>query len=213
MATQLSLYNGALRLIGERKLASLGEDRRPRHVLDDVWADGFVDGILEKAQWNFAMRAVKIDASTTTIPAFGHTNAFDKPTDWLRTAGVCEDEFFNVPLLNYLEEVGFWFAEIDPIYVRYVSNAASYGNDLNRWPEVFTQYAEAYLASRVILTLSQDTDKQKTIFALEKIWLTEAKSHDAMSEATAFFPEGNWNSARLGRRSRLDRGKRNKLIG
>ena len=33
---QLSLYNNALTVLGERKIASLTENREPRRVLDDV---------------------------------------------------------------------------------------------------------------------------------------------------------------------------------
>lgn len=213
MTTRLSLYNAALRLIGERRLATLSEDRKPRYVLDDVYDNGFIDAILEEGQWNFAMRAVKIDKSTTTTPAFGQANAFEKPIDWVRTAGICQDEHFNAPMLNFFEEVDFWFADIDPIYVRYVSNAANYGNDLLRWPGSFTRYAEAYLAREIILTLSQDNEKHEKIFRLEMQRRTEARSRDAMNEATSFAPPGQWTSSRRGYRSRNDRGVRTKLIG
>lgn len=214
MPTQLGLYNGALRLLGERSLSSISEDRKPRHVLDDVWNDGFIDTVLEQGFWNFALRAVQIDKSTTSIPAFGHTNAFDKPNDWIRTAGVCQDEFFKVPLLDYLEETNFWFAEIDPIYVRYVSNAATYGSDLTRWPETFTLYVKAYLASEIAYTLTQSDAKLRMILGLVHQRLIDARSKDAMNEATAFLPPGTWSQARRGyRNGSRDRGGRNNLIG
>ena len=210
-ATQLGLYNEALRLIGERRLASLSENREPRRVLDDIWADEAIDYCLEQGLWNFAMRAVQIDASTT-VPNFGYANAFDKPNDHIRTAGVAEDEFFNVPLTAVLEEVGFWFADVDPLYVRYISNANSYGNDLTRWPSSFTKYVAAYLASEAVLTLTQSTDKQKAIYAIMQQRLRDAKSKDAMADATAFMPQGSWTSSRSGGHG-TDRGKRNTLIG
>ena len=211
-ATQLGLYNEALRLIGERKLLSLSENREPRRVLDDIWDGGAVNYCLEQGLWNFAMRAVMIDASTTSIPAFGYTNAFDKPNDHIRTAGVADDEFFNAPLTAYMEEVGFWFASVDPLYVRYISNASSYGNDLTRWPQTFTKYVAAYLASEAVLTLTQNTDKQKVILALMVRRLADARSKDAMAEATSFMPQGGWTTARGSGRV-TDRGKRNRLIG
>ncbi len=43
VTTKLQIFNGALRMCGERKLASLSEDRQPRRLLDDEWADGAVD--------------------------------------------------------------------------------------------------------------------------------------------------------------------------
>jgi hypothetical protein len=63
--------------------------------------------------------------STTTPnvdPAFGLAYGFTKPSDWIRTAGVCSDERFATPLIQYKDEAGYWYADITPIYVRYVSN-------------------------------------------------------------------------------------------
>jgi hypothetical protein len=210
-ATQLGLYNEALRLIGERRLASLAENREPRRVLDDIWNDGAVNYCLEQGLWNFAMRAVSITPSTT-VPAFGYTLAFDKPNDLIRTAGVSSDEFFNTPLTAYMEEVGFWFADINPLYIRYISNAASYGNDLTRWPQTFTKFVAAYLASEAAFTLTQSEEKKKETLTILGARLTDARSKDAMAEATAFPPQGGWTKARHGSGTR-DRGKRNQLIG
>jgi len=210
--TQLALYNEALRLIGERRLASISENREPRRVLDDVWNDGAREYCLEQGQWNFAMRAVEITKSTTTIPAFGYTNAFDKPNDFIRTAGVAEDEFFNIPLTRMLEEVGFWFADLDPIYVRYISSSTSYGLDLTRWPKTFAKYVAAYLASEIVFTLTQSAEKQQIITSLMRTRLADALSKDAMGDPTAFMPQGNWTASRRGG-GRRDRGSRNNLIG
>lgn len=210
--TQLGLYNEALRILGERRLASLTENREPRRVLDDIWADGARDYCLEQGQWNFAMRAVEIDKSTTTIPAFGFTNAFDKPTDHIRTCGVAEDEFFSVPLIHVLEEVGFWFAEIDPIYVRYISNDAAYGYDMLRWPQTFAKYVAAYLAVEASFTLTQSPEKKQFAMLTMEMRLRDARSKDAMADATAFMPQGTWSASRRGG-ARRDRGSRNNLIG
>lgn len=214
MATQIKLYNGALRLLGERTLSAIDEDRKPRHLLDDVWNDGLLKTVLEQGQWNFAMRAVQVDKSTTTIPTFGHEFAFPKPTDWVRTAGLCQDEHFRVPLLDYLEEIDFWFAEIDPIYVRYVSNDSNYGTDLTRWPETFTRYVETYLASEIAFSLTQDGGKHQMLLGLTHQRLIDARSKDAMNEATVFPPAGTWSNARTGyRNTSRDRGRRGQLIG
>jgi hypothetical protein len=39
-ASKLKLYNDALGILGERRLASLTENREPRRVLDEVWDAG-----------------------------------------------------------------------------------------------------------------------------------------------------------------------------
>jgi hypothetical protein len=210
--TQIALYNEALRIIGERRLASLIENREPRRVLDDVWNDGAWEFCLEQGQWNFALRAVEITPSAT-VPGFGFQHAFDKPNDFIRTAGVSEDEGFKRPLLNMLEEVGFWFADINPIYVRYISSSNSYGLDLQRWPKTFAKYVAAYLASEICFTITQDNEKKKLALAMKAQRLKEARSVDAMADPTTFPPEGNWCASRRGGRGRRDRGPRGQLIG
>lgn len=211
--TQLGLYNEALRLLGERQLLNLTENREPLRVLNNIWNDGALDYCLEQGLWNFATRAVQIDASTT-VPQFGYLNAFDKPNDHIRTVGVAEDEYFNVPLLRMIEETGFWFADIDPIYVRYISNAGTYGNDFSRWPKTFAKYVAAYLASEAAFTITQSPEKKQLAMAETALRLRDARSKDAMADPTGFAPQGGWSRARQGyRNSTRDRGKRNNLIG
>ena len=53
---KLDIYNDALIVLGSRRLLTLSEDRKPRHVLDDVWGtdNKIVIRALERADWNFA---------------------------------------------------------------------------------------------------------------------------------------------------------------
>lgn len=212
-STQLGLYNEALRLLGERKLLDLSENREPRRVLDDIWNNDAVKYCLEQGQWNFAMRAVQIDASTTVTPNFGYRFAFDKPSDWVRTAGVSSDEFFNVPLTKMIEEVGFWFADIDPIFVRYISNSAEYGADMTRWPQTFAKYVAAFLAHEAAFGITSDKERKLEAKREMLMRLADARSKDAMSDPTAFPPQGSWTSSRHYGVAKRDRGNRNNLIG
>lgn len=197
MATQLALYNEALRLLGERKLASLSESREPRRLLDDVWASGErIDYWLEQGQWNFAMRTVEIDYDPTIEPTFGYRRAFAKPTDWKRTAGVASDEYFNSPLTKYTDEAGYWYADLDTIYVRFVSNGASYGADLTRWPQSFVRYCAADMAKDICEKLTQNATKFQVMERAVRKALTEARSRDAMNEGAAFMPQGSWVTSR-----------------
>lgn len=212
MTTRLALYNSALLLCGERSLASLTEEREPRRLLDTVWDGGGVRYCLEQGLWNFAMRAVEIEYDPTVTPSFGYSRAFDKQTDWVRTAGVCSDEFFNVPLLQYVDEVDYLFCDLDTIYVRYVSDHDDFGGDLGKWPGTFTEYAAAYFASKIVHKLT--ADKQQRAYVLEEArrLRIDARSKDAQGDPTAFPPRGSWISSRWGNR-RSDRGSRNTLIG
>jgi hypothetical protein len=210
--TRLKLYNDALIICGERSLASLTENREPRHLLDHVWDNDGVHACLEAGQWRFAMRSVMVDYDATVSPSFGYSRAFSKPTDWCCTSALCSDEFFNAPLLQYSDEAGFWYCHLDTIYVRYVSDDSAFGGDLSTWTTKFTDFAAAHFASKIIFKLTSDKDKRNDVLAWMNKKLSEAKNLDAMSDPTRFPPPGSWASARRGW-GRRDRGSRGSLIG
>lgn len=205
MTTRLQLYNNALLALGERKLASLSENRESRRVLDQVWDDGFVDSVLEQGYWNFAIRTIELEYEPSIEPDFGYQRAFVKPDDYIRTAAICSDEFFNEPLLSYSDEANYWFAEIDTIYVKYVSNDEDYGNNLGEWPETFTDFAQALLASKVSQRITQSDSKTEMMEKKARKALVDARSKDAMAEPPTFMPTGNWVRSRHRRTSRTSR--------
>lgn len=205
-ATKLGLYNGALRILKERKLSTLAEAREPRRLLDDAYGDGSTNGAvrycLEMGQWTFATRSVQIDYSPSVTPSFGYRYAFDRPTDLVRVAAVCQDEYFTAPLLQYVDERNYWYASQQTIYVKYVSNGAIYGADLSLWPESFVKTVEAYLAKEIAPTLTADDKIIQRAFQVWEMEEKKAKSIDAMNKPTSFPPAGAWVSSRHGRSTR-----------
>lgn len=223
--TRLQIYNNALMICGEASLASLAEDRKPRRLLDRVWDANGVRYCLEQGQWQFAMRTQRIDYDPDFTPEFGYRRAFQKPTDWVLTSAVCSDEFFRAPITQYADELDYWYAELDEIFVKFVSDDPDYGLNIAEWPQTFCDYVDAYFASKVVLDLTGD--KERLLYltgtgsdpdggALGRI-LKIAKSRAAMTQPQRFPPMGGWNSARLGRRGRGgpfgDRGSSGSLIG
>ena len=220
-ASRLSIYNDALLMAGERALSSLTEATETRRLLDQVWNNGGVDFCLEEGQWEFAMRTVRIDYDPGLEPDFGYTRAFDKPTDWILTSALCSDEYFKSPLLRYADEAAFWFADLDTIYVRYVSNDASYGGDLSIWPRSFAEFVAAHFASKIILKLTSDQAKlalfinpQNELHSIRGRALLNAKSRCAMSGPTKILAQGGWSKARTRGSNRSDGGNTSgNLIG
>lgn len=214
-ATRLSVYNEALSICGERSLSltsGLTEVREGRYLLDDVWNNNGVRFCLEQAQWKFAMRSQMLDYDTSITPGFGYRRAFQKGTDWCLTSAVCSDEYFRTPLLEYNDEAGYLYSNIDQIYVRFVSDDSSYGGDMSLWTTTFATYVASHFASRVIMTLSSDKERQKQVIGLSEKALKEAKSLDAMADPEKMIPHGSWASSRI-RGIRRDRGSRSNLIG
>jgi hypothetical protein len=199
--TQLSIYQGACLALGQRRIASLSATDPIRYELDAVWNTNFVRGCLEDGLWNFALRTSQWDYDTGYTASFGYNYRFDKQTDHVRLAEISEDEFFHHPLLRYQDEGAYIFAEISPIFVRYVSDGASYGTDYSKWPDSFTRYVEHKLASRVVKILTDAKVDADDLMRDTARLLTSAKSKDAMKDPTKFPPESSWNAARRGSRS------------
>ena len=215
----MKIYNGALLLVGDRQLASLSENLEPRILLDLVWNDGGVRFCLEQAQWHFAMRASRLDYNPSIDPDWGFQRVFDKPTDWVLTSGVWSDDYMRSPLVNYADEVGFWFADVDEIFVRYVSDDATFGMDFAKWPASFTDYVKAYFASRIVRRLpggrerAEDITHPKTGVLARALVI--AKNKSAMTRPVTFPSRGTWAAARHrgANRSFRDGGNTNQLIG
>lgn len=199
MATKLGLYNGCLLHLGERKLASLTESREPRRALDDAY-DETLRFCLEQGFWNFAMRAVQIDSSASVTPTFGYSFAFPKPTDWIRTHTLSAEETMTTALRDkeIVDEPNYWYANSDPLFVRYVSDSLAYGLDLSLWPETFTDYVQKRLAVQTCNRITGSDTKLEDLLKREKRAKADALSKDAMNEPPGEPPTGSWVRSRSG---------------
>lgn len=206
-AARLGIYNEALRLLGERQLAALTENREPRRILDTVWDAGAIDYVLEQGQWQFAMRTIEITYSPSVEPPFGYRYAFNKPDDLIRVTSVCTDEFFTTPNLRYTDEAGFWFADDQSIFIKYVSNHVNYGSDLSLWPQTFMKYVAAYFASESCSALNKSEATEQKVRRLLSERHKDAMAKDSMAEPTKMLPMGSWVMSKFGGVNRRDRGR------
>ncbi len=196
MTDRLSIYNGALRLLGERRLDDLNEDVEARYLLDDVWDDNGVKHCLEQGFWKHAMRTVKLDYDPDYTTPFGHKYTFEFPSDFVKLYGLCTDEFFTNPVQLYQTEGNFIFADYTELYMRYVSNGNQYGMDFALWPESFTKYVQSYFAWAISKTLTDATVDEETIERKMEKFKVKAKSESAMKEPTGQTVPSGWNLAR-----------------
>lgn len=205
-SVKLRLYNGALRRLGERKLSSLTEARKPRRVLDTIWGgdNEVIHYCLERGDWNFAMKSAEGSYSTSVTPSFGFQRAFTKPEDMKRLSALSASATLTPPLTNdqYRDEAGYWYADVETIYVSYVSDADDYGLDASKWSEQFKEMVELKLAYEACDEITNSERKLQRLDAQLRAAMKSAKSHDAMAEGVKFPPRGSWVAARGGGRSR-----------
>lgn len=212
MASKLGIFKAALHEIGDAEISDTGEAVTSARVLVSRWDDVVAD-CLEAGSWNFATKTIKAVSDTGITPEFGYSEVFAKPSDWVRTHAVSDDEEFTQPLLDFYDDVNYWSAPSTPLYIRYVSNDSSFGLDLTRWPRAFTRYVELELADRVCERLSQNGSKKDAIAKDRDRARSTALNRDAMNSAQPVFPPvGRWTRARGGGRSR-ERGNRGSLLG
>jgi hypothetical protein len=215
MASQLSLYNDALLLCGERTLSSLTEAQEGRRLLDTVWNNGGVDTCLGEGFWDFAIRTQLIDYDTSEDPAFGYEYAFTMPSDLINVVAICTDEYFRNPISGYTRENNYWYADATELYVKYVSNESTqYGGQIGAWPARFKDFVAAYFAKQIVYAISKDSDRIQLVNDAYKERKHEAKSDAMLAQPPAFRPQGAWQRSRSSRYVNRDRGNRNgPLIG
>lgn len=198
VASVLSLFNGAQRLLKDRKLTQneiTTGARESARILQDIWDSGARDECLQEGQWKFATRTIQVDASPSITPDFGYQYGFDKPEDWVRTTGVWVDAMCTMPFKQYRDEAGYWFGTLETMYVSYVSNDSSYGYDFSLWPANFTNFVEAHLAAKAAGPL---TERGEQLYGLRQSLLEKAQATDAMSDPSRRMPAGSWSRARAG---------------
>lgn len=195
---QLVLYNGALRMVGERKLGSITESREPRRVLDDIWAEDAVKACLEAGAWGFATRTALMEYDAGLEPDFGYQYGFEKPSDWVRTNALSLDEYFNQPLTGFTDEAGVIYTDSPEVYLSWVSDDNLYGNNYSLWTPSFKNYVMSYLAAKIVPTIANAaTTVAKLEESMEKL-LSNAQGKNAITRPTKRMPQGSWVSSRTG---------------
>jgi len=199
-ASQLGVYNKALRWLEERPLGSLTEKREPRYLLDAEWSDAIAT-VLQSGFWKFGLRMVMANPDTTSVPNFGRKYSYTKPGDWVRTYQLSQDDRFILLDREYIDGNGTWFSDLPYFYVRYVSNDPNFGMNMGLWGQAFVEYLGCYLAWTICPRIKQALDKKQD---LEKS-LTRAKAHalaiDAMDAPVGKIPVGVWVQSRIPRGS------------
>ena len=215
MADKLTIWNKALRLIGEGRLTATDEDIESRYVLDDAWPTIALDG-LARGDWNFAMKTAELTASTTTTVIPGYDFAFDHPADWLRTIAYnfvadFTNVFFFDTELDVVEERGSWFTNSENFFVRYISTDYVQDANLTIYPPTYVEFVSALLARDICERLTQGTSKIQYLDGQIETRLRKAKSNDARNLKEKPVRPGKWIQGLSGQGNR--RGQIGTLVG
>lgn len=99
--------------------------------------------------------------------------------------------------MDYEYQTNVIYANVDTIYLQYISNSAQFGGNLARWPAAFSQFAQAYMAVQAQPTIvnsdSVAAKLEKELIIAERVALTS----DGLNKPIQVNPIGRWNKARL----------------
>lgn len=196
--TTLSLYNGALRIIKQRRLTTATDDIEARWLLDEEFEEAKA-WCLEQGLWNFASRMVELEASEDEEPLFGLNYAFTKPSDYVRLVKISASPYLWPTLedLQYTDEGDYWYSSVNPLYVQYVSNDDAYGESLGLWPQTYTLLVQHELAFRIAPHLGSFSANELVEYERKRDKaLKDARSKDAMNQGAQRPPPGRLTQSR-----------------
>jgi len=164
VATQLGLYNAALRHLGQRKLSATTDDVEARYVLDDEYSAALLY-CLRQGIWNFALEESSIGFASASSASVAYSNRFTKPADWVRTRDISSSSTFDPPLTDFVDMAGYWYAasSVSTLYVRFVSSTP--GILVANFPSDYAEYVTAYLAWLVYRKITGGGADERALFA------------------------------------------------
>lgn len=196
MASKLGLYNAALRLLGDAPLAALTDEVESRRLLDSVYDDA-IKWCLEQGLFAFSLRSVRMSPDPNFTPLFNGPHVYLRPTDYLRTAGIWANATESIPLVAYIWEGTHLIANINQVYLRYVSSGTKYGFNLGAWTASFQSFVEAHLAMEICPRLTDSAAKFKMLHDLRHERMRDANNRNSMDNPARFIPPGQWAVARF----------------
>jgi len=172
--TPTDIVNLALDVLKEAPITSIDEGRPIA-----MWCKrNFAvtrDSLLEEADWNFALKRVKLPASVTA-PAFGWDYQYTLPADCLRVIALTEGGYPEGSPVPYEVEGNYILTnQSGPLPVRYVARVENY----DAYPATFINALSAKLATRAahwVTGKSNYVQIAEGLYrdAMQKAWLADA---------------------------------------
>lgn len=201
MATQTSICNRAIQLVGGDSITSITENSRSARALNTAYHP-VKERLLAAYPWSFAIRRASLAASATP-PSFGFANAFPLPVDYLT---LLPPDPFNVlsgnlsPIFASAGDQIDWTIESgliltndgSPLDIRYVSK------DVNesQFHPLFAEAFSADLAFEVCEQLTQSNTKKADCAKAYDDTIELAKNRNAFEKQPARPPLDSWISLR-----------------
>ena len=178
MASQIEVVNGALRLIGTRRITALDQSSTEAVEAEDAWVKTR-DATLRAHPWNFAMKRASL-AAHADAPPWGFTTAYPIPADCLRVWAVKDVSWRDWSVERHgtaPDEVTAILANTTgALYVSYVQNVT----DVSQWDALAIRVLECNLALALSKKITDSNPDVQAIYEMRREALREAKVADAV---------------------------------
>jgi hypothetical protein len=189
MAAAVDVANSALLKIKAQRITSLAEGSTNANACNDCY-ERLRDTLLSSHTWNFAETRAEL-ARSSTAPVFGWTHAYVKPTGWLRTAAVYDNDA-GVGTVPYKDEDGEILCSSENVYMRYVRIVT----DVNAMPPLFRESLAYSMAVELAIDLQNSRALSERMEARFKSIVSKAKTMDAQGDYPQRLDEGSWVTSR-----------------
>lgn len=169
METKISIINSALRELNVERINAITDNSKEAEVMRDIY-DTVRRDMLEENPFNFATKRAALPLLPTS-PAFGYTNAFQLPADFIFAQKEYNDELFEIEggdLLSNAEEIKL-------IYTFDNQDTGTYGPS-------FVKALILELAVRACMPLTQDKPHKNMLTSLAEDALMKARTFSAQQD-------------------------------
>lgn len=199
MASQNSIANHALDLVGEPSITDISDTTERAVKLAAMW-DDTRDAALRARLWRFSIARDSI-AVLAAAPAWGFDYQYQIESDVVRVVQV--DQYFPPPILSdYVQgDSAYYRIEQDkiltniasPLKVRWVLNSIVVG----LWDPCFARVMACDLADRVSTRLTESETIKARIKAERRDAISEATRANALEQPPAMIADSSWVASRF----------------
>jgi hypothetical protein len=192
MASQASVYQKALRLLGEPSNVTVDSDKKIVREMTGAYSD-VVRAVFESHPWNQFKTLVQL--TQTTPGEMGWDYTFNIPATLRRIVLVNnttqEDDLEGI---EYAYRKGLILTNSETTYLWYVDS--TFESQLGGWPQAFANYVSSLLADEVWPVNDESDNTRSRINSAIGEWGRKAKGLDASTDPVVRHPAGNYVRSR-----------------
>lgn len=198
MASNVSIVNGGLRLLGAERISSFSENTPAAILANESFAD-IRDRVMRVHPWNFAVERASLAALATT-PLYEFMYEYQVPTDNLRILEIQDQDIWISRQSGDLVAGLGWRLEREkiltdhepPLSIKYIRQET----DPNKFDALFISALEARIALEFAEKITGTSGKVSDMASLYNQFLLEAKAVNGQEGTAKPFLVFDWLTAR-----------------